>query len=185
MGIEEEYASRVKAMGWSRLRAFHERLVEGRVESWEPGKAFEYLVLRAFELEGATVTWPYVIHLSMLESAGETEQIDGAVFSDGLACIVEAKDTVKPMSIEPIAKLRNQLLRRPASTIGLIFSRGGFSSAATTLIKYVAPQTILLWTGQEVTYALMHRAFRKGLHAKYRRTIERGLDVHDLLEMNP
>ncbi len=58
VGIEEEYASRVKAMGWSRLRAFHERLVEGRVEGWEPGKAFEYLVLRAFERKPRTPSSP-------------------------------------------------------------------------------------------------------------------------------
>ncbi len=180
MGIEEEYASRVKAMGWSRLRAFHERLVEGRVEGWEPGKAFEYLVLRAFELEGATVTWPYVIQLSAPESAGETEQIDGAIYSDGLACIVEAKDTSKSMNIEPIAKMRNQLLRRPASTVGLIFSCGGFSSAATTLVKFVGPQAILLWKGGEVAHALKHRTFREGLQAKYRRAVEGGVGLYEL-----
>lgn len=181
VGIEEEYASRVKAMGWSRLRAFHERLVEGRVEGWEPGKAFEYLVLRAFELEGATVTWPYVIQLSAPESAGETEQIDGAIYSDGLACIVEAKDTVKSMSVDPIAKVRNQLLRRPASTVGLIFSRGGFSRSALSLVRFAAPQTILLWTGDEVAHALKYREFREGLQGKYRLAVEQGLALHELL----
>ncbi|QRN93398.1 restriction endonuclease [Archangium violaceum] len=166
MGREDAYKSRIKAMGWARLRTFHERLIQGRVEGWEPGKAFEYLVLRAFELEGAEVTWPYIIALSPLEPGGETEQIDGAVFVDGLACIVEAKDTTQSTSIVPIAKMRNQLLRRPASTIGLIFSRGGFSRSATTLVRFVAPQTILLWKGEEVAHALKHRAFRTTLHRK-------------------
>lgn len=181
VGSEDEYRSRIRTMGWARLRTFHERLIAGRVEGWEPGKAFEYLILRAFELEGAVVTWPYVIRLSSSETGGDTEQIDGAVYVDGLACIVEAKDTANTTRIEPIAKMRNQLLRRPSSSVGLIFSRGGFSSAALTLIKYVGPQTILLWTGDEVVHALRHRAFREGLRKKYRLSVEQGLDQHDLL----
>jgi restriction endonuclease len=181
VGSEDDYTSRIRTMGWARLRAFHERLVEGRLEGWEPGKAFEYLILRAFELEGSGVTWPYVIQLSPSESGGETEQIDGAVYVDGLACIVEAKDTARTTRIEPIAKMRNQLLRRPSSSVGLIFSRGGFSSAALSLIRYVGPQTILLWEGKEVAHALKHRAFREGLQKKYRLSVEQGLDQHDLL----
>lgn len=181
VGSEDGYTSRIRRMGWARLRAFHARLVAGQVEGWEPGKAFEYLILRAFELEGAGVTWPYVIRLPLSETGGETEQIDGAVYVDGLACIVEAKDTADPADISPIAKLRNQLLRRPSSSIGLIFSRGGFSSAALTLVKFVAPQTILLWDGKEVAHALKHRSFRKGLHKKYRLSVEQGLGQHDLL----
>lgn len=56
VGNEDTYKSWIRAMNWARLRTFHERLIEGRAEGWEPGKAFEYLVLRAFELEGATVS---------------------------------------------------------------------------------------------------------------------------------
>jgi hypothetical protein len=181
VGSEDDYKSRIRTMGWARLRAFHERLIAGRVAGWEPGKAFEYLILRAFELEGAVVTWPYVIQLSPSETGGETEQIDGAVYVDGLACIVEAKDTSKAVPIDPIAKMRNQLLRRPSSSVGLIFSRGGFSQAALTLIRYVGPQTILLWEGKEVAQALKHRAFREGLQKKYRLSVEQGLGQHDLL----
>lgn len=182
VGSEDEYTSRIRTMGWARLRAFHDRLITGRLEDWDPGKAFEYLILRAFELEGAVVTWPYVIRLSPSETGGDTEQIDGAVYVDGLACIVEAKDTASTVPIDPIAKMRNQLLRRPSSSVGLIFSRGGFSQAALSLIRFVGPQTILLWDGEEVSHALKHRAFREGLQKKYRLSVEQGLDQHDLLE---
>ena len=36
------------------------KAIEGRNTSpvWAAGKALEYLVLRAFQLEGATVRWP-------------------------------------------------------------------------------------------------------------------------------
>ncbi|UUO15978.1 MULTISPECIES: restriction endonuclease [Aphanizomenonaceae] len=83
----------------------------------------------------------------------EIEQIDGVVYADGLSCIIECKDTAKPVKIEPIAKLRNQLLRRPAATIGSIFSRSGFTEASETLAGFVAPQTILLWGGEEIKYS--------------------------------
>jgi hypothetical protein len=33
----------------------------GNLVGWPPGKALEYLILRAFQLEGADVTWPYEV----------------------------------------------------------------------------------------------------------------------------
>jgi hypothetical protein len=54
---------------------------------------------------------------------GEVEQIDGVVYSDELACLVECKDEAGKVNFEPIAKLRNQLLRRPGAAIGMVFSR--------------------------------------------------------------
>jgi hypothetical protein len=35
----------------------------GNTSGWAPGKAFEYLVLRAFQLEGAEVRWPYSVRI--------------------------------------------------------------------------------------------------------------------------
>src|SRR4051812_40708911 len=109
----------------------------------------EYLVLRAFQLDGAVVRWPYVVH----EDGEEIEQIDGVVYFDSVAGMIECKDTDKPTNIEPVAKLRNQLLRRPSGTIGVVFSRSGFTEAASLLARFIAPQTILLWSGDEVAYA--------------------------------
>ncbi|HZI11836.1 MAG TPA: hypothetical protein VE153_15740, partial [Myxococcus sp.] len=42
---------------------------------WPPGRALEYLILRAFQLEGAEVTWPYEVR----RDGVLLEQIDGAV----------------------------------------------------------------------------------------------------------
>ncbi len=40
------------------------REIEAReTPEWASGKAFEYLVLRAFELEGAEVRWPYSVRI--------------------------------------------------------------------------------------------------------------------------
>ncbi|MCC3513373.1 MAG: hypothetical protein JGK29_31490 [Microcoleus sp. PH2017_17_BER_D_A] len=83
------------------------------------------------------------------------EQIDGAVHWLGLSCLVESKDFAdKTVDITPIAKLRNQLLRRPAGTVGLIFSRTGFTNAAVSLSYFSLPQAILMWNGAELKYAL-------------------------------
>lgn len=60
---------------------------------WPPGKALEYLVLRAFQLGGAEVTWPYEVRRRNVV----VEQVDGAVYVDGLTCLIEAKDHAEPM----------------------------------------------------------------------------------------
>lgn len=143
---------------------------------WDAGKAFEYLVLRAFELEGADVRYPYSV-----EIGGEIiEQIDGAIYSEGLACIVETKHHSASKGIDVIAKLRNQLMRRPSSTIGVVFSYSGFTEPAKILAGYIAPQTVLLWEGREVEYALQNTLFVSGLTTKYRYCIEEGMPNYNI-----
>lgn len=151
-------------------------IAEKATPEWPDGKALEYLVLRAFELEGAQVRWPFRVHVA----DEEVEQIDGVVYTDGLACLIECKDEAKPVNVEPIAKLRNQLLRRPSATIGIIFASQGFTEPARILAGFVAPQTILLWSGVELSYALQHRFMRAGLLMKYHQCIERALPDYNI-----
>lgn len=160
------------------LLTLWQAIEEKRAPEWPSGKALEYLVLRAFELEGAEVRWPFSVHVA----DEEVEQIDGVVYTDGLAGLLECKDEVKPVNIEPIAKLRNQLLRRPSSTIGIIFASQGFTEPARILAGFVAPQTILLWSGVELSYALQHRFMRRGLLTKYHQCIERALPDYNISE---
>jgi Restriction endonuclease len=133
--------------------------------------------MRAFQIEGAEVRWPYSVDLG----GEEIEQIDGAVYSDGLSCIIECKDQTERASIEPIAKLRNQLLRRPGAAVGLVFSKSGFTEPAVTLARFVAPQTILLWYGAEINFALATSQMRLSLTAKYRHCIEAGFPDFNVL----
>ncbi len=158
---------------WSSIEA-------GNTPEWESGKAFEYLILRAFELEGAEVRWPYRVTIE----GEEIEQIDGVVYADGLAGIVECKDTAIKVDAVPIAKMRNQLLRRPAITLGLVFSRSGFTESAIVLARFTAPQTILLWDGEDIAYALKKKSMRKALVAKYRVCIEQGFQFHHITGMD-
>ena len=176
MTTNAEYKARITSYNWDDLIKLWSEIESGNTPNWDAGKALEYLVLRAFQLNNAEVTWPYSVYLD----GEEIEQIDGVVYADGLSCIIECKDTAKPVKIEPIAKLRNQLLRRPAATIGSIFSRNGFTEASETLAGFVAPQTILLWGGEEIKYSLENECIRRALIKKYRICVEQGLANYNI-----
>jgi hypothetical protein len=152
---------------------------QGNTPGWEAGKAFEYLVLRVFQLDGLDVRWPYSVNIF---DAANVEQIDGVIHCDALSCLVESKDKGEKVSIEPIAKLRNQLLRRPAGTVGMIFSRSGFTNPAIMLCHFIFPQTILLWNGSEIEYALNNEKIAELLKLKYRASVEEGIPDYDITE---
>ena len=145
------------------------------LRNWPPGKAFEHIVLRAFELEGAAVSWPF--HNEMHGQV--IEQIDGAVYFEHLACLVESKDYSDPNNIEPIAKLRNQLTRRPAGTLGLLFARSGFTEPAKTLTRMINPLNILLWEFGELEAGLRTGTMCRALKTKYRVAVERATPDYD------
>lgn len=175
-----KYENIIKALPWDGLRFLWKNIEARNTPGWDAGKAFEYLVLRAFELDGAEVKWPYRVKLF----GEEVEQVDGVIYSAGLACLVESKDFADNVNVDiaPIAKLRNQLLRRPASTIGLVFSRTGFTDPARHLSYFSLPQTILLWNGEEIKYALEKEAICELLTLKYRVCVEDGLPDYDIRE---
>lgn len=109
------------------------------------------------------------------------EQVDGVVYTDGLNCLVESKDQDTRVNFEPIAKVRNQLLRRPGLAIGIVFSRSGFTDPALSLGQFTAPQTILLWQGDEIHYAVRRGGMRRGLVAKFQRCVEEGLSYYNII----
>lgn len=178
MPTEADYAARVSALDWDGLQALWEAVERRDTPDWEPGRAFEYLVLRAFQLDGAQVRWPYTVQLF----EEDVEQIDGAVYCAGLSCLVESKDQAEPVAFGPLAKVRNQLLRRPAGTVGLLFSRSGFTVPAKYLAHFALPQAILLWEGEEVNYALQQRRLCELLLLKHRACVEEGLPDYDVRE---
>lgn len=100
---------RIRTHGWPQLQELWRSIVLGQTPDWGAGKAMEYLILRAFELDGADVVWPYSVPLH----GEQIEQIDGAVYCGGLSCLVESKATTDKVNIEPIAKLRYQLTAAP------------------------------------------------------------------------
>jgi hypothetical protein len=175
-----QYEVMIQSLQWDGLRALWQNIEQRNTQGWDAGKAFEYLVLRAFQLDGADVRYSYSVKLF----GEEIEQVDGVVYVAGLACLIESKDFADKVNVDitPIAKLRNQLLRRPASTIGLVFSRTGFTDPARHLSYFSLPQTILLWTGDEIKYALEQEEICELLVLKYRGCVEDGLPDYDVRE---
>jgi hypothetical protein len=143
----EAQIKRLRWPGWRRLWA---GIPAGSTPGWDAGEAFEHLLLRAFELDKAKVRYPYEV--ALLDE--KVEEIDGAVHLPALSCLVESKDLGHNVDIAPSAKLRNQLLRRPGGTVGIVFSSRGFTPPAFLLAHFVLPQTILLWQGNEVELVL-------------------------------
>lgn len=173
MPTREEYEARIQAMGWPELRTLWNGIKNRDTLDWAPGKAFEYLVLRAFALHSAEVRWPYPV--SLYGQNEVIEEIDGSVRVGGLYSLIESKDEDGNIAIAPIAKLRNQLLRRPAGTIGMVFSSHGFTEAALQLAQFAMPQAILLWTGAEVEFALNNERICDLFELKYRACVDYGM----------
>lgn len=175
MPDKKEYEARIRKLKWPGLSNLWKE-IQSKTPEWEPGKAFEYLILRMFELDGAEVRWPFGVSLF---GNDETEEIDGSILFGGLYCLIESKDESGDISIGPIAKLRNQLLRRPAGTIGLLFSSKKFTDPAVQLAHFTLPQAILLWTGRHVEYALAEKRNGALLEQKYRACVDEGIPDYD------
>ena len=172
MPTESDYTARIQTYDWDNLRELWQDIREGNTApDWEIGKALEYLIIHAFKLNGAEVRYPY----SVKDTEGNViEQIDGVVYVEHIACLIECKDTQKPINFEPIAKLRSQLMRRPSPIIASIFSMSGFTEPAMSLLRFIHPQTILGWEQAEIDYCIENKSFSKALIKKYRTAIEEG-----------
>lgn len=143
------------------------------IEGWPAGRAFEHLILRAFEISGAEVAYPYVVR----QGSAILEQIDGSVTTDRVSAIVESKDYRDGVDYTSITKLKSQLARRPAGVIGCVFSMNGFTKQAKVLTRFGQPLNVLLWDGSEIEQILADSADAPqapilALHRKYRHAVE-------------
>jgi len=160
---EERYVGWVRSMGRAALINLWEQIQDGQdLESWPPGKAFEYLILRAFQLEGAQVIWPY---------SGGWEQVDGGIYVDGFSCLVECKHWQEPVDFNPIAKFKMRVDRRPPAALGLMFSVSGFTGPALREAYAQPLRNVLLWHGWDISLAL-RGGMRAALGAKWRKAVE-------------
>ena len=56
MTTEAEYKARITSYNWDDLIKLWSEIESGNTQNWDAGKALEYLVLRAFQLNNAEVT---------------------------------------------------------------------------------------------------------------------------------
>lgn len=166
------------AESWQRsdlLQAWDGIKARRAIAGWQAGKAFEYVVIRAFQLEAADTRWPYEVELPLM---GTAEQVDGAVYVDGTAFLIESKDLKRRAAIEAIAKLRFRLERRPPGTMAVLFSVNGFTLPAELFAHFSRPLNVLLWGGTELDQALASARMIDTLREKHRYAIERGWAYH-------
>ena len=167
----------IRMLDWEGAQRLWRRIRSGSTGEWPVGKAYEYLVLRTFELDGAEVTWPFSVRFE----GREIEQIDGAVHIKWASFLVESKDYgARDVAFGPIAKLRAHLSRRHPSMFGVVFSRRGFTWPARLELGTLSPQNILLWCGDELNIALNKNQIVKLLWLKYRRCLECGDNDFDV-----
>ena len=160
-------------MGWMELRTLWSQVCKGETPGWERGRAFEYLIVRAFELSGLRVEYPFDVP----PGGRPIEQIDGVVFLDQIPLLIECKDR-GVVDIVAVAKMRNQLLRRPPITLGSVFVTGDFTSQALILADYATPHQILLWSSEEIATAIAAGDFRTTLTRKYHDLCMFGMTDH-------
>ncbi|THJ46357.1 hypothetical protein E9536_39790 [Burkholderia sp. LS-044] len=187
MTTDAEYIERVKAYKWGELTNLWQQIQNCSTPDWDPGKALEYLVLKGFELGKAVVRWPYNVDIM---GASNVEQIDGLVYVGGIVAMIECKDysdvkkkTKINVNFEPVAKLRNQLARRPSGIIGCIFSSGGYTEPAQTLMNFTKPETILCWSGSDIGHCIRKKNFVDALHIKYQKCVEQGIHDFDVASL--
>lgn len=165
-----EYLRRAEALSWEDLDALWELIKANQTPDWEGGKAFEHLVIRAFRLNGLDAEYPYDVP----PGGKPIEQIDGLVLLQCHTFLIECKDQ-DTVDIEAVAKLRNQLLRRPETTLGCLFTTGEFTEPALVLTDFAVPHRILLWSDGDVERCLKQRDFGSVLSNKYRILCKYGL----------
>jgi hypothetical protein len=181
MPSDKEYEERISKCSRRGVLALWRQVEARDTPGWDAGKACEYCILRAFQLEKATVFWPYHVY-DRHDRSLELEQMDGAILVNGRYYILSVKDEADPLNIDPIAKLRNQLLRRPWGVVGLLFSRSGFTRQALAEARLTANPPVLLWVGEEIDAALRSRTMVRSLEAKYRVAVTHGRFDYNSIE---
>jgi hypothetical protein len=130
----------------------------------ETGWVFEWWVYEAFRLSGADVRPPFTVRIG----PSLVEEIDGAAFLPFGAFLMECKCQEAKVTMEAIVKLRVQLERRTPNTMGVVFSKSGFTLEAVTLLSHLSPCKVLLFDGDDLE--LMQRrpaSLVEALRVKY------------------
>jgi hypothetical protein len=166
----EEYVQMARAMQWPEIEMLWKSIKNRQTPDWAPGKALEHLIVRAFELSGFDIEYPYTVS----NEDGLIEQIDGFVYFNDLAFLIECKDTTK-QDIEVLAKLKYKIDRRPPTTIAGVFICGTLTRQAVSLANYTTPQRITVWYLQDIEEAITQRDFKTMLIEKYRLLCRDGL----------
>ncbi|MBP5720099.1 MAG: hypothetical protein J6W82_03420 [Bacteroidales bacterium] len=56
---EKKLIKRIQTYNWAKLERLWNKIRDSKKTGWADGKALEYMFVRAFDLEGAEVVYPY------------------------------------------------------------------------------------------------------------------------------
>jgi hypothetical protein len=165
--------SRLQALDDEELLALWRSVRVGDIDpaDWLAGSPLACVLLEALARSGAEVVWPY----RAPRSGDSSDRIDGLVYCSGLPpCLIHAPETRGNVGEEALLRLRKQIALRPAGTMGVCFSRSGFTAQATALAQALLPEgaLVLLWSGDEVDPAVEQGRMQDRLREKYRFAVE-------------
>lgn len=161
---EQKLMKRVQGYDWAKLERFWLKIKSKKTPKWSKGKALEYMLVRAFDLEGAEVVYPYNNNVLTAQ-----EQFDGFIFIQelGAGFLIECKDWQDSVAFDELAKLHGRLTYRMSSTYGIFLSRSGFTASAVEMMYMMHPHNILLWSFDEIDECFKNHKFLKALKYKY------------------
>ena len=81
--------------------------------------------------------------------------------------------------------MRNQLLRSPSKFWGSVFTASQFTAPANKLAHFLAAQTTLLWTRNDIDYCFENLYFLGSLEAKLQYALREGKPDYDLAFNKP
>lgn len=161
---ELKLMNKIRTYNWEGLKRLWLKVQKHNTPGWEAGKALEYMIIRAFDLEGVEVAYPYSNKVINAQ-----EQFDGYVFIKdlGVGFIFECKDWAKNVAFDELAKVHGRLTYRTPTTFGVFVSRNGFTPSATELMYMMHPHNVLLWSFEDIEECFKHHKFVKALKYKY------------------
>ena len=161
---EQANIATIRSYNWPKLKKLWSQIRLGNTPGWARGKALEYLLVRAFDLEGAEVVYPYNNSVSTAQ-----EQFDGYVVVKelGAGFLIECKDWKDKVSFDELAKLHGRLTYRMPSAYGIFLSKTGFTPSAVELMFMMHPHNILLWSFDEIDECFKNHKFMKALKYKF------------------
>ena len=161
---EQRMVNTIRGYNRQKLKKFWQQIKSGNTLGWATGKALENMLVRAFDLEGAEVVYPF--NNLVLTSQ---EQFDGYVFVKelGAGFLIECKEWKDKVAFDELAKLHGRLAYRMPSTYGLFLSKSGFTPSAVELMFMMHPHNVLLWSYSEIDECFKNFKFMKALKYKF------------------
>jgi hypothetical protein len=183
MPTNEELTS-WRAQNWNELASIWRELVNQLEPDYEPrfrgtvvsaseaGYVFQTLIVQGFLLSNADIEPPYSVPMDHNERV--QHQIDGAVFFGWQGFLIEAKFVRDRVDFGPLARLQILAELRPLGTMGAFFSAWGYTEAALELAHILRPMRVLLFTPEDIEFAITSQDFARALRVKWESAVLHG-----------